>query len=266
MTIDLDAFPPAVKLALIDVGENFGSDDTFAQATKTGQALVKYGDTLRLYGLPPSDIKRLDEARDFLSEAGYGRDLAKSQKKTLGAGLEEANRAGRTARIRGRSILTSTKSALSEQGHAEAAIQVQTTLDATTDSEKIGEELAKQLDSLADAIDPSKAPAAAKASSDRGGPEALDPLRLAAMTLREAVKKKPLVRGTPEETQRLNQIDGIIIDICRRGRDAAKAASKDLGDPAIFKAFKLDKLYPASTKGAKKAETPAAPDRSNETP
>ena len=33
------------------------------------------------------------------------------------------------------------------------------------------------------------------------------------------------VRGTPEETQRLDQIDGIILDICRRARDAAVAAS-----------------------------------------
>jgi hypothetical protein len=250
MTIDLDAFPPAVKLALIAVGEEFGSDDTFAQATQTGQGLEKYGDILQLYGLPLSDGKRLGAAREMLSEAGYGRNQAKGQKKTLGIGLEDANRAGRTVRIRGRSILTSTKSALSEQGQTEAATKVQTTLDATADSEKTGEELAKQLDSLAEALDPNKAPEAAKAAADRGGPEVIEPLLLAAMTLREAVKKKPTVRGTPAETQRLNQIDGIIVDICRRGRDAAKAASKDRGDPAILKAFKLDKLYSSPAKSA----------------
>ena len=83
ITIDLDAFPPAVKLALIAVGEEFGSDDTFAQATQTGQGLEKYGDILRLYGLPLSDGKRLGEAREMLSEAGYGRNQAMPFKVTM---------------------------------------------------------------------------------------------------------------------------------------------------------------------------------------
>ncbi len=264
MTIDLDAFPADIKLALIDVGESFGSDETFAQATQTLQGLAKYADTVRLYGLPLSDGKLLEEARDLLSEAGYGRNEAKGKKKSLGIGLEDANRAGRTARIRGRSVLTSTKSELSRQAKTEAATRAQTTLDATTDSALEGEALARQLDQLADAIDPQKAPEASAAAADRGGPETLSPLREASTALREAVKKKPTVRGTPAEAQRLDQIDGIIVDICRRGRDAAEAASKDLGDPAILKAFKLDKLYPWRSSTAKKGEALAeATDESN---
>jgi hypothetical protein len=256
MAIDLDAFPPDVKLALITVGEDFGSDETFAQATQTLQGVEKYADVVRLYGLPLSDGALLEEARGLLSEAGYGRSQAKGAKKTLGIGLEDANRVGRTARIRGRSVLTSTRSALSQQGKAEAATRAQTALDATTDSTREGEELAKQLDQLADAIDPQKAPEAAAAAADRGGAETLSPLRDAVAALREAVKRKPTVRGTPEATQRLDQIDGIIVDICRRGRDAAEAASKDRGDPAILKAFKLDKLYPWRSSAEKKEETP----------
>ena len=266
MAIDLNAFPPDVKLALITVGEDFGSNETFAQATQTLQGLEKYAETVRLYGFPLSDRQVLEEARTLLSDAGYGRNQAKGTKRSLGAGLEEANRVGRTARIRGRSVVTSTMSALSQQGKTAAATHVQTTLTATTDSTQEGEELAKQLDHLADTLDPQKAPEAAAAAADRGGPETLAPLRSAAAVLREAVKKKPTVRGTPVETQRLDQIDGIIVDICRRGRDAAEAASKDLGDPAILKAFKLDKLYPWRS-GAKKGEAPApAADQGSEAP
>lgn len=257
MAIDLNAFPPDVKLALISAGEEFSSDDTFAQATQTQQGLEKYAGILKTYGLPLSDTTRLGEARDFLSESGYGRNQARSKKKTLSIGLEDANRAGRTARIRGRSILTSTKSALLEQGKTTSANEVQTTLAATADSVKVGEDLAKQLDHLADALDPVKSPEAAAAAADRGGPETLQPLRGAALAIREAVLRKPTVRGTPEETQRLDQIDGIILDICRRARDAAEAASKHLGDPAIRKAFKLDKLYASKSVSAKK--DPAAP-------
>lgn len=273
MTIDLNAFPPDVKLALISAGEEFSSDDTFAQATQTLQGLEKYADTLKGYGLPLSDTTRLGEARDLLSDSGYGRNQARSKKKTLGIGLDDANRAGRTARIRGRSILTSTKSALLEQGKTTSANAAQTTLAATADSETVGEDLAKQLDHLADAIDPAKAPEVAAAAADRGGPETLSPLRAAALAIREAVLRKPTVRGTPEETQRLDQIDGIILDICRRGRDAAEAASKDLGDPAILKAFKLDKLYASRSGGAKKEVAapegtvpPAAPAQGAKTP
>ena len=142
MAINLDAFPPDVKLALISAGEEFSSDDTFAQATQTGQGLEAYAATLKAYGLPLSDTARLGEARALLSESGYGRNQARSKKKTLGIGLDDANRAGRTARIRGRSILTSTKSALSEQSKTTFATDVQTTLDATADSEKTGEETA----------------------------------------------------------------------------------------------------------------------------
>ncbi|MFS8065984.1 MAG: hypothetical protein ACMG6S_06400, partial [Byssovorax sp.] len=177
MAIDLDAFPPDVKLALITVGEAFGSDETFAQATQTLQGLEKYAETVRLYGLPLSDGKRLEEVRALLSDAGYGRNQAKGAKKTLGIGLEDANRAGRTARIRGRSVLTSTKSALSQQGKTEAATRAQTTLDATTDSTQEGEDLAKQLDQLADALDPQKAPEASAAAADRGGPETISRIR-----------------------------------------------------------------------------------------
>lgn len=266
MTIDLNAFPPDVKLALISAGEEFSSDDTFAQATQTGQGLEKYADTLKAYGLPLSDTTRLAEARDLLSDSGYGRNQARSAKKTLGIGLDDANRAGRHARIRGRSILTSTKSALLEQGKKASANDVHTTLEATADSEKLGEDLAKQLDHLADALDPAKAPEAAAAAADRGGPETLAPLRAAALAIRDAVSRKPTVRGTPEETQRLDQIDGIILDICRRARDAAVAASKHLGDPAILKAFKLDKLYASRSGGAKKEAAPVAPAEGGKTP
>jgi len=257
MALDLDGLPPARKLALIADGAEFGSDDTHAQATQTLQGLEKYADKLKVFGLPLSDGQRLDDARGLLSDAGFGRHEARTKKKTLNATLVAATRAARTARLRGRSVLESAKAALLNQGAAEPAAAVQATLDTTADPTKTGEDLAVQLDQLGAALDVSKAPAAAAAAADRGGPETSAKLSEASTALRAAVKSKPGQRGTPEETQRLDLIDGIIIDICRRARDAAEAASKELGDPAILKAFKLDKLY-ASSGGAKKEEAGAA--------
>ncbi len=258
MSIDLNAFPPDVKLALIAVGEEFSSDDTFEQAAQTLQGLKKYVDALIPCGWPPLEGKRLEEAWGLLSEAGCGREQARSRRKTLGIGLAGANRAGQTVRTQGRSILTSTKGALLRKGKTTAAAEVQTTLDATADAEKSGEDLAKQLDQLADALDPEKTIEVAAAAEDRGGPATLKPLRSVAVTLREIVlKSKTTVHKTPEEAQRLAQIDGIIVGICRRARDVAEAASNELGDPAILEAFKLDKLYaPPSSTSQGEAETP----------
>lgn len=258
MALDLDSFPPAVKLALIASGEGFSSDDTYAQANQTLQALDKYGDTLTVFGFPPSDKLRLGDGRDALSAYGFGRNLAKSKKKTLGAELDDAQKAARTLRLRGRSVLGSTRSRLLEQSEAEAANAIQAVLESTSDSDKHGEDLAKQLDALAAPLDPLKTPLVAAAASDRGGPETLAKLVTAAATLRTAKNSKPTQRGTPDETQRIDQIDGLIIDICRRARDAAEAASKELGDPALLKAFKLDKLYPRSS-SKKEADAPEGP-------
>ncbi|MFT3775345.1 MAG: hypothetical protein QM820_59105 [Minicystis sp.] len=205
MTIDLNAFPPEVKLRQIADGEQFSSDETFDQATQTLQGLDKYGDKLKPFGLPLSDGARLRDAQELLSAAGFGRHQARSKKKTLSVALDDAEKTARTVRLRGRSVLESAWRKLLEQGQTTAANAASATLDATASSEKTGEDLAKQLDALASALDPATAPEAAAAAVDGGGPEALPKLKDAATVLRAAVKNKPGLRGTPEETQRLDQ-------------------------------------------------------------
>jgi hypothetical protein len=187
----------------------------------------------------------------MLSEAGFGRNQAKAKKKTLLVSLDDAERLARPARLRGRSVLNTAGRILLKQSQTAAFNVVQVVLDATADSEKQGEELAKQLDQLGAALDAAKEPIIAAAAASCGGPETHAALTNAGAAIRDALKKKPTVLGTPEETQRIDLIDGVIIDICRRARDAAESASKESGDPALLKAFKLDKLY-ASRLSAKK--------------
>jgi hypothetical protein len=241
MSIDLNAFPPDVKLALIAVGEEFSSDDTFEQATQTLQALKTHGETLISHGWPFAEGQRLEAALGLLTEAGCGREQTQRKKKTLGIGLEGANRAGQTARGQGRTILTAAKGTLSRQGKTAAAAEVQAALDATANADTTGEELAQQVEKLAHALDPEVSSEAAAAAADRGGPATLKALRGVIITLRD-VLKKTAARRSLEETQRLAQIDGIIVAICRRAHEVAEAASTALGDPAILDAFKLDKL------------------------
>jgi hypothetical protein len=45
------------------------------------------------------------------------------------------------------------------------------------------------------------------------------------------------------ETAMLDLLDGIVVQNVRRARRAAKAAGRKIGNAAILKEFKLDKLY-----------------------
>jgi hypothetical protein len=251
MPIDFSTYPPELKLALLADGEAFGSEDTYNQATQTLQGLEKYASVLQPHGLPLDDTATLGEARDMLSAAGFGRNQAKAKRKTLLVGLDDAERLARPVRLRGRAVLSTVARILLKQSQTEPFNVVQTVLDATSDSAKQGEELAKQLDQLGATLDAAKEPIIADAAASCGGPETHAALTTAGAAIRDALKKKPTVLGTPEETQRIDLIDGVIIDICRRARDAAESASKESGDPALLKAFKLDKLY-ASRLSAKK--------------
>jgi hypothetical protein len=92
MLIDFNTYLPELKLALLADGEVFGSEDTYNQATQTHRGPEKYALVLELYGVPLDDMATLAEARDMLSAAGFGRDQAKAQKKTLLVSLDDAER------------------------------------------------------------------------------------------------------------------------------------------------------------------------------
>lgn len=144
MTINLDTIAPQHKLELISSGEEFGSEDTYAQATQTGQGFKKYGDNLKLYGIPLSDALRLSEAQAMLYDAGFGRNLAKTKRRTLVMSLDDAAKNARTARLRGRAVSSTARAELAAGGHVQLVIQIDEVIKSTADSETEGEDLAKQ--------------------------------------------------------------------------------------------------------------------------
>ncbi|MDI1480270.1 hypothetical protein [Polyangium sp. y55x31] len=56
------------------------------------------------------------------------------------------------------------------------------------------------------------------------------------------------------ETETLDLIDGIIVSLTRTAREAADAAARELGEPALATAFELSTLHKRYAK--KKAEEP----------
>ena len=61
--------------------------------------------------------------------------------------------------------------------------------------------------------------------------------------LRAQARSATGARGTPEATERLDLIDGIILELVRQAQKAADVAGKELGEPALAKVFALTALY-----------------------
>lgn len=255
MTFDLEKIPAATRHELIVVGRKFGSEDTLEQANRTLKALRSYGAKLALWGFNEEDVKRLEEARDALIAAGVGRDLSRVGKKTTNSASAAAMKAGKSKRLKARSVLTGARRVLAELGDEDAVRAVDTALNHAPTAGDSASKLSAQLDTLQTSL--SEGPIA-QAVSKRGGPEIVAELAIASASLRATAQEAASPAGTPAETERLDLIDGVIVGLARDARKAARSAAKDAGEAAMATAFELTTLY-ESTKEKKAAEAPPEP-------
>lgn len=254
MALNLDAYPPKVKAQQIKLGQQFGSQDTLAQAQQTLDSYAKHGAALGPR-FAAADALRLADARDLLITAGVGREVVRGQKKVTSKAYVDAVKDGQAERLDARALVEALKDDLEEAGNEAAAAIISAALKQTQVASDEAEALAKQLDVLKGALENTEV---ATAAAGRGGPAAVTELTTAATKLRAADQADAGVQGTPAETQKLDQIDGIIVRLVRRARRAAIAAGRKKGDEALADAFKLDKLYqsraPASSRGEEDGE------------
>jgi hypothetical protein len=253
MSLDLDSIPAATRAKQIKLGRQFSSPDTLAQANHTLNALGSYGDAVAADGFIADDTARLTDARDLLIAAGVGREAARTGKKVTNKQRAEAVAEGKKLRRRGRAILENVEAALMESpdpAAADAVPSIKATLESTHTAGTDAEKLATQLDQLVATL---KLPGVKNEAAKRGGAEAVTDLTAGAAALRETDEEGALPAGTPAETERLDHLDGIIVGLTRRARNAARSTAARLGKPAIAAAFELDKLYPPAGKKAEKA-------------
>jgi len=267
MPIDLNAVPAATRSKQIRLGQQFGSQDTLDQANQTLHAYAVHGVALTPYGFTTLDAERLADARDLLLADGVGRQTARGQKKVTSQAYADAVKAGQAARLSARSILTGVEEDIEESaapGAEDAARLIAAALRTTRAGSDQAEKLAQQLDQLASTLQHA---AVAPVAASRGGADAIARLTAASAALRKADQDDATVRGTPAETQRLDQIDGIIVRLARRARHAALAAARATGDAALVEAFKLDKLYQSRAPSSAAGEDldPEADDAPDET-
>ncbi len=243
MPIDLTTLSPRALAHYVQLGQQFSSADTLAQANQTLKGLATYGAELVKHGFALTDGARLKAARDALIAAGVGRADAHGARKVTNQAYLKALREGKAQRENARAILENTARALEDSGAPEAEAGIGVIQSALSQAKSAGvdaSKLADQLDLLRNALD--EAAVAAEAVV-RGGPEAVKGLTWAAERLRAAHAERSGVRGTPAETEHLDLLDGIIVTLVRGARKAARAAARRLGQPALLVDFELSKIY-----------------------
>ncbi len=243
MTFDFNKFAPERRAELIKKGKAYSSRETLAQANQTLISLKLHGSKLVNHGFNALDAAELESARDALAASGVGREQRLVDKRTVSMTQgAEMNRA-QTLRIRSIAMLNAARRMLRDDT-SEASMAAVLVIDATLERHKAApptpELMAVQLEALRDVL---AHPAIAKAAKSRGGTELASALTPQVIALRAVNQASDSRGGTPEETETLNLLDGVIVELVRGARHAARAAARALGEPTVAEAFKLTALY-----------------------
>ncbi|MBI4614698.1 MAG: hypothetical protein HY720_13895 [Planctomycetes bacterium] len=245
MALDLSTLSARKREEYVNLGRQYGSADTLAQANQTINSLGTEATFLVDHGFGPDDATRLTGARDGLLAAGGGREGARTGKKTTSLAYVSAMDAGKGARTQGRAVLGNAAASLAElEGDApqKAVERATAVLERTGTAGDDATLLADQLGLLAGALQDK---VIAEEAKGRGGPAAVATIGKAAKKLRDVAPTKAPPRGTPVETEEIDLFDGLIVTLCRAARKSARSAGRLLGRPALAKAFALTKLYAA---------------------
>lgn len=237
---ELSKIPPSERESLLKIGKAFGSTSALSQARATLNALSSYGD--KLNGFTARQRTQLAWAAGALERAGAGRADSQAAKKSTNLALILAIREGKDRRLEARSVLESAVLDLRATGGSEEAVRsASVILESTASSGGNPDALATQLEQLGNELN---VPAISGAVAEDGGPEASAGAKASAAALRALASTATMPRGTPAETQRLDLLDGLVVELVRQARRAARAAGRRLGDPALASTFELTSLYP----------------------
>ena len=256
MPFDPDSISGAVRQRFVETGRNFGSDRTFAQGSETLKQAKANAEVLKGHGTGPSKIGLLEEVLGHLQSAGADRDQTRTGEGVATRERHAAERDGKAARAQARSVLSGSLTELLLLSDEAAQKEVDQILHQTDGSGSHLPTLSRQLALLSGGL---ALPAVAPVVAGAGGPEAAAAVE-AARTRVDAV----LARGashsgrTPQETEKLDLLDGIVVDLCRQFRKAARSAARSLGTPALAELFDLDLLYGRPPKKAARPEPQVA--------
>ena len=242
MSLDLSKISSRAILKYVEAGERFSSAHTLAQANKTLGALERYSDLLADHGFPARDIEKLKGARDEVRATTTGHQQAALSNKTTSKDYVDSVLEGKQVREQGRSVLSGAIVDLTErdtEGDAQAANGITSTLEKTRSAGDSAVLLSEQLRLLCDKLDEE---GIASMAADRNGAAVVARLK-ASIDRLDGISEALNRSGSSAQQERLDLLDGIIIDLSRRARRAARSAAKAHGKPAVAEAFNLSALY-----------------------
>ncbi len=259
MSFLLEDVGPEARAKYVDLGRQFGCTDCLAQADLTLQAFDRYGTRIASHGFIPLDAERLREAQRLLDKETRDRQSNRPLHKATSRGYIAAMRRGKDARQRARSILYIIAQRLAHSGDSievEAARAVAATLQQTESSRGDPARLASQLDQLRATL---SIPRVDKQAEQRGGPDTADALTVAAEHLRAVSTAQSPDAAPPstDETAHADLLCGLIVELVRDARRAARSAARAHNEPALALAFALSHLYgPVGSAGAESDRSP----------
>lgn len=251
--LNTESLSPALRSKYIGIGRQFGSDRTLAQGVESFNAATLHAQALSSHGFSLAKTKRIGWAVEALRLSGGEREQSRL---AAGIGTDErhaASAAGKEARRQANNQFALSIDELEFAGHEKVAREVERVMQQTRSSGPDLSLLDRQLETLIGAF---KWEAVQRVTADTGGPQAVEALENARRMLVPVLDRGRTHAGnTPVETERLDLLDGIIVDLCRQARKAARTAGKALAQPAMAGAFELDILY-----GRKKPKSADAPE------
>lgn len=241
--MDVDAISSDSKVRYVRIGNAFSSERTLAQGLHTLVGWRAHGPVLSEYGFVEEDAQELEQVVGMLQAAGVGREGIIIEKKTNAVELLRLVKQGKNLRSRVRNLTTVIVERLGRAPNDdERALisKLEVTLDHTDTSGAEPQRLIDQLKLLRSSFDLALF---AVAAVPRGGDGLRAQLDAFIPQLQTAADALDHGRGTPEATTRLNLLDGIIVELVRSARRAARAAARDLGRPELEQVFGLSELY-----------------------
>lgn len=245
---------PEERERLRRLGVNYATDDTVAQIDRTVLGIERYRDVLAVGGLTTILEAHLGNVRESLLAARSNRVDVVASRKVTNVALLDAMFVGKTARFLAHGQLDSARLLLAMAGN-KVAVEIAKVLDATRSSGADPQQLETQLTQLVRLV----ANTDVRGALGENAASLETQLNTAIAALNVARESKTSTRGTPEETDYLDMLDGLAVELCRRVRKIARAVAKELRKPAIAKELDLRELYKKTRRSVEQEDDGGGP-------
>lgn len=256
-SLNFDSIPAIKRRELIELGERFNQFDVRAQTSKALEGRERYGAFLEPHGVGPRVWQMLEQAADEHTRSFDDRVDAQVTRKTTSALFHDAMKRGKGTRVENLPLLQIAFDTLSFSSDTPIIERLRVVLDKTRSVGWGLDELESQLKLMHGVLG---IEAVSEAVGEKPATEARKEIETSLGLITKARAEHAVPFGTPEQTAKLNLLDGFLVTLLRQVRRAARAAARKHGRAEIAKAFELDKLYSTARRPASPApeQAPAA--------